>query len=44
MISISFIPILNIIKDDSRDCHDFKKPGLAMTTQSSFSLDGRRSG
>jgi hypothetical protein len=38
--SISTIP--HIIKDDSRDCHDLKKPGLAMTTQSSFSLDGRR--
>jgi hypothetical protein len=38
--SISTIP--HIIKDDSRDYHDLKKPGLAMTTQSSFSLDGRR--
>jgi len=32
------------IKNNSWDCHDLKKRGLAMTSQSSFSLDGRRWG
>ena len=36
--------IQQIRKVDSWDCHDLKKRGLAMTTKSSFSLDGRRSG